>query len=284
MSRLAQSDWPAPAKLNLFLHVTGRRADGYHTLQTVFQFLDYGDTLRFRVRPDAQVGLTDPLPSVPPEQDLCVRAAKLLQTETGTRLGAEISVIKRLPMGGGLGGGSSDAATTLLALSTLWGLGLDLDRLAALGLKLGADVPVFVHGRACWAEGIGEATTPIDLPEPWYLVIVPPPPVSTARVFAALELTACSPPITIRDFHGGQGQNDLAPVTRRLYPEVAKALDWLGGFGPARMTGSGGCVFLALPDAAQAEQLARICPAELGQTIVARGCNRHPLHRLLSKE
>ena len=276
--------WPAPAKLNLFLHVTGRRADGYHTLQTVFQFLNYGDELRFTVRDDGVIRALHHLPDVAAEQDLTVRAARLLQENTGSSTGADIELTKRLPIAGGLGGGSSDAATTLVALNHLWKLGLSIGELAALGLRLGADVPVFVHGRAAWAEGVGERLTPVDLPEPWYLVIAPHCRVSTGEIFAAPDLTRDAKPITIRDFLAGQGGNDCeAPVSRR-YPEVAEALDWLSSHAPARMTGTGGCVFAAFPDepAARraAQQFAEQRP-DSGQTLVAQGLNLSPLHSLI---
>ncbi len=268
--------WPAPAKLNLFLHVVGRRADGYHLLQTVFQFLDYADTLRFEVTDDARIVRATDLAGVPPERDLTVRAARLLQQHCATRHGAVIHLDKRIPSGGGLGGGSSDAATTLLALNALWGVGLPRTELAALGLALGADIPVFVHGHAAWAEGVGEVLTPIELPEPWYLVLAPPVHVATAGVFADAELTRHTPVITIRDFFAGHARNDLEPVVRRRYPEVGRALDWLGQFGRARMTGSGGCVFLAVPDEAAGRRILAQAPAPL-TGFVARGLNRHPL-------
>jgi len=275
------ASWPAPAKLNLFLHVTGRRPDGYHTLQTLFQFLDVGDDLRFDITRDGRIARANLLPGVPEERDLCVRAARLLQSASGTTLGAAIHLNKRLPLGGGLGGGSSDAATTLLALNELWGCGLAPKALAALGLKLGADVPVFVHGHAAWAEGVGEVLTPAEPPERWVVVLVPAVSVSTAQVFAAfdreLDLTPYSPAITIRDFHAGRGRNDLEPVVRRLYPEVDKVLKWLGNFGDARMTGSGACVFLPVADEASGRAILAQCPAALAGGFVARGRNVHPL-------
>jgi 4-diphosphocytidyl-2-C-methyl-D-erythritol kinase len=270
--------WPAPAKLNLFLHVVGRRADGYHLLQTVFQFLDYGDELRFEVTPDSRIGRAAELPGIPEEADLTVRAARLLQEATGSRRGAVIHLRKRIPAGGGLGGGSSDAATTLIALNRLWGLDLPVTDLAVLGLRLGADVPVFVRGRAAWAEGVGEILTPIELPQPWYVVLAPPVQVATAGIFADPHLTRDTPPITIRAFLTGQGQNDLEPVVRRRYPEVDQALRWLGGFGPARMTGSGSCVFLAVANRDDAERILAQTSAPL-TGFVARGMNRHPIYK-----
>ncbi len=276
--------WPAPAKLNLFLHITGRRADGYHELQTVFQFLDYGDELRFTVRDDGVIRALHHLPGVTSDQDLTVRAARLLQESTGNSLGADIELTKRLPIGGGLGGGSSDAATTLVALNHLWKLKLSVDELAKLGLKLGADVPVFVHGQAAWAEGVGERLTPVDLPEPWYVVIAPPCRVSTGEIFAAADLTRDAKPITIRDFLAGQGGNDCEALVSRRYPEVAQALQWLAGHAPARMTGTGGCVFAAFPDEPAARRAAQQFTEQRpdsGQALIAQGLNLSPLHSLI---
>ena len=275
------ASWPAPAKLNLFLHVTGRRPDGYHTLQTLFQFLDVGDELRFDVTGDGRIARANLLPGVPEESDLCVRAARLLQAASGTTHGAVIHLDKRLPLGGGLGGGSSDAATTLLALNELWGCNLASEALAALGLKLGADVPVFVRGHAAWAEGVGEILTPAEPPERWVVVLVPAVSVSTAQAFAAfdreLDLTPYSPAITIRDFHAGRGRNDLEPVVRRLYPEVDNALKWLGNFGDARMTGSGACVFLPVADESTGQTILAQCPPALAGGFVTHSRNVHPL-------
>ena len=269
--------WPAPAKLNLFLRVTGRRADGYHTLQTVFQFLDYGDELEFIVTGDGPITRATPLRGVAEEKDLSVRAARLLKSRAAVTRGAQIHVTKRIPPGGGLGGGSSDAATTLLALNELWDLRLTLPDLAALGLELGADVPVFIHGHAAWAEGIGEILTPVEPEEAWYLVVVPPVHVSTARVFADPELTRYSPPLTIRDFHEGHGlRNDLEPLVRSRYPEVDRAMRLLAEFGEPRMSGSGGCVFLKVTDMERGRQILERIPKPLSG-FVARGMNRHPL-------
>ncbi|MFZ5620263.1 MAG: 4-(cytidine 5'-diphospho)-2-C-methyl-D-erythritol kinase [Pseudomonadota bacterium] len=272
--------WPAPAKLNLFLHVTGRRPDGYHTLQTVFQFLDIADGIGLRVEPGGGVQLATPLPGVPAERDLTVRAARLLQAEAGTGLGATITVDKRLPLGGGLGGGSSDAATVLVVLNRLWDIGFSIDRLAELGLRLGADVPVFVRGQAAWAEGVGERLTPVTLPEPWYLVVVPDVTVSTAEIFSAPELTRQTPPITIADFLSGAGGNDCEPVVRRRHPEVGRALDWLNRFAPARLTGTGACVFAPFADRDIAQQALAQLPAGW-RALIARGRNRSPLHEAL---
>ena len=270
--------WPAPAKLNLFLHVTGRRADGYHTLQTLFQFLDRADRLRFEITQDGHVTRVTPLPGVAEDADLSVRAARLLQQASGCPLGARIFLDKRLPMGGGLGGGSSDAATTLLALNHLWGTHQSLAQLATLGLGLGADVPVFLHGHAAWAEGVGEQLTPVDLPEPWYVVLAPPVQVSTAMVFQSPELTRSTPAITIRDFHAGRGRNDLEPVVCGMFPEVANTLKWLNKFGHARMSGSGACVFLAVESAARGREILALCPETLARGFVAQGVNTHPIH------
>ncbi len=272
---------PAPAKLNLFLHVTGRRADGYHTLQTLFQLLDHGDTLHFTARDDGVIALTPELPDVPAEQNLIVRAAKLLQRFSGCRLGADLHLQKRLPMGGGIGGGSSDAATTLLGLNALWQLALSIDTLAELGLQLGADVPVFVRGRSAWAEGVGEALTPVDLPARNYLILVPPCSVSTAAIFSSEALTRHTSAITIAAFREQGGRNDCEPVVRSLHPEVAFALDWLSRFAPSRMTGTGACVFAAFDDRATAESVLAQKPAGY-DGFVATGVNHSPLHRALN--
>jgi 4-diphosphocytidyl-2-C-methyl-D-erythritol kinase len=269
--------WLAPAKLNLFLHITGRRADGYHTLQTVFQFLDYGDDLEFSATDNGRIVLLTPLSGVPENNNLAVRAAELLKSASGTRQGTVIRIKKLLPLGGGLGGGSSNAATTLLALNLLWGAKLTVTELASLGLELGADVPVFVHGHAAWAEGIGEILTPLEPEETWYLVVVPPVHVSTAKVFSNSELTHYSQAITIRDFQEGRGRrNDLEPIVRRIYPEVNRALSLLEEFGEPRLSGSGGCVFLELKEAEQGQRILQSIPKPF-TGFVARGMNRHPL-------
>jgi 4-diphosphocytidyl-2-C-methyl-D-erythritol kinase len=274
--------WPAPAKLNLMLRITGRRADGYHELQSVFQFVDYGDDVHLASRTDGRIIPQHVLPGVPVERDLVVRAARLLQAETGCASGADIRVDKRLPMGGGLGGGSSDAATVLVGLNHLWGCGLDEEALAALGLQLGADVPVFVRGHAAWAEGVGERLSPVNLPEPWYLVIKPPCEVATAEIFQAPELTRNSPLSTIRAFLAGLTTNDCLPVVEKRYPEVAAARAWLGQFGEARLTGTGSCIFAAFEDQARAQTALSAMPAGY-QGFVARGLNRSPLLERLSK-
>lgn len=265
------SFWFAPAKLNLMLRITGQRADGYHTLQTVFQFLEYGDRLGFRRRADGQILRLNPLTEINLEQDLTVRAARLLQEESKSPHGVEIFLEKNLPIGGGLGGGSSDAATVLLALNQLWEIGLSEDALAALGLRLGADVPVFVRGRAAWAEGIGEILTPIELPELWYLVINPGCQVATREIFRAPELPRNSAPLTIAEFNAGADNNDCTAVVRRRYPEVGAALDWIGE--KWRLTGTGACVYAPFPDEATARLRLAQLPRQW-QGFVAHGCNR----------
>ncbi|WP_437270457.1 4-(cytidine 5'-diphospho)-2-C-methyl-D-erythritol kinase [Stutzerimonas balearica] len=273
---------PAPAKLNLMLHVLGRREDGYHELQTLFQFLDHGDELTFARREDGQIRLLSDLPGVDHESNLIVRAARLLQQQGDDVPGADITLVKRLPMGGGIGGGSSDAATTLLGLNRLWNLGLDLDRLAQLGLSLGADVPVFVRGHAAFAEGVGERLQPVELPEPWYLVAVPQVSVSTAEIFSDPELTRNTPPITVRSLLAGGGHNDCQPVVEKRYPQVRNALSLLNKFVPARMTGTGACVFGSFPNEGEADKVRRQLPATL-PSFVARGSNVSMLHRMLDR-
>lgn len=272
----------SPAKLNLFLLVTGRRADGYHTLQTLFQLLDYGDTLQFE-ESDALM-LQPDLPGVASADNLIIRAARLLQQHTGCRRGAAISIEKRLPMGGGIGGGSSNAATTLLALNRLWDLQLPLDELAALGLQLGADVPVFVQGNTAWAEGVGEHLQPVELSPRNYLILVPPCSVSTAQIFSDSALTRNSSAITIAAFLRGGGRNDCEPVTKKLYPEVHLALTELSRFAPAQMTGTGACVFASFNERSAAEsvlqQVLQQLPTDF-RGFVAGGLNRSPVHTAL---
>ena len=268
--------FPAPAKLNLFLHVVGRRQDGYHLLQTAFRFIDYGDELSFNVRADGAIRRITPMEGVSPGQDLSVRAAQALQRETGCPEGADIGIIKRLPMGGGLGGGSSDAATTLIALNRLWRTGVTRDRLQQLALTLGADVPVFVFGKNAFAEGIGERLQALPLPPAWYLILVPELAVSTTEIFSAAELTRNTNAITIAAFSVGQGHNDLEPVVCRRYPQVARHLEWLHRYGDARMTGSGACVFCAFDSEDEARKVLSELPADM-RGFVARGLDRHPL-------
>jgi 4-diphosphocytidyl-2-C-methyl-D-erythritol kinase len=273
---------PAPAKLNLFLHVVGRRADGYHLLQTLFRFIDLNDTLRFTLREDGEVRRLNVLDGVPAEQDLCVRAAKLLQHETGCKLGVDIELDKRIPMGGGLGGGSSDAATTLLALNRLWELNLSRERLMQLGLTLGADVPVFVFGENAFAEGVGECLQAYALPEAWYVVLSPSVHVPTARIFTHSELTRNTISITIRALPTGDGfktglfGNDLQPVTCMLYPEIEQHLAWLGQYAPALMTGSGACVFAEFATEEEAKVVLGKLPENM-RGFIARGLQQHPL-------
>ena len=279
-----ETQWPAPAKLNLFLHVTGRRPDGYHELQTLFQLIDLCDTVSLSVTDDGRIERPAGPAGVDPDSDLTVRAAKALQAATGCRSGASIRIAKRIPMGGGLGGGSSDAATVLLALNHLWGCGLPIDELARLGLPLGADVPVFVRGSSAWAEGVGEQLVPVELPERWYVVIHPGVAVPTRDVFQSPELTRNTPVITIRAFFGLEGssgsRNDCEPVVRARYPEVADALSWLGNFAPARLTGTGSCIFAAFGSAIEAERVAARAP-DRWRAFVARGLNVSPVHGLL---
>jgi len=271
------SYYPAPAKLNLFLHVTGRRADGYHFLQTVFRFVDYGDEVGFCVRQDGEITRVGVAGGIAEEEDLTLRAARLLRLKTGSRLGVDIDLIKRLPVGGGLGGGSSDAATTLIVLNRLWATGLSAQRLQTLALQLGADVPVFVFGRTAFAEGIGERLQAFHADPAWYLVVVPQVAVSTAEIFAAPELTRNTKAIKIAAVSISGGRNDLAPVACKRYPEIARCLQWLGQFGKAAMSGSGASVFVAF----DSELLARSALGELPPGMdgfVARGLDRHPLY------
>lgn len=278
-------DYAAPAKLNLFLHVVGRRADGYHLLQTAFRFLDFGDTLRFRMREDGAIHRVHTLPDVSAENDLTVRAALALQKAAGTTLGADIELEKRLPTGGGVGGGSSDAATTLLVLNYLWKTGMGRRALMGLGLGLGADVPVFIYGLSSFAEGVGERLQPVDLTPAWYLVLTPAASVSTREIFASPELTRNTKPIKLAAFSRGPAQfkdchNDLEPVTTKRYPEVAHCLAWLRRFVEARMTGSGACVFGSFDSEAAARDVLDQLPPGI-QGFVAAGCDRHPLYDLV---
>jgi len=268
--------WPAPAKINLFLHVVGRRADGYHLLQTVFRFLDYGDELRFAPRDDGRIVLATPLPGVPSEADLTVRAADLLRQRIGTNAGVAIHLTKRLPLGGGLGGGSSDAATTLMALNRLWGGGLSSSELQDLGLRLGADVPVFIHGHSCFAEGVGERFTDVVLPSAWYLVTIPPIAVPTTEIFKAADLRRDTTAIAPDQWRPGDGHNDLEPVACRLYPDVSRHLQWLRARGAARMSGSGACCFAEFATEAEARRACADLPAEM-VGLVARGLDSHPI-------
>ena len=276
---------PSPAKLNLFLHITGRRDDGYHELQTLFQFLDYGDTLTFHHRSDGAIHLEPGLEGVPEHLNLVVRAARSLQEKTGAALGADITLDKRLPMGGGLGGGSSNAATTLVGLNRLWQTGLSEDQLAELGLALGADVPVFVRGHAALGEGVGEKLTPVNPPEDWFVVLKPEVAISTAEIFSAPGLTRNTPRITIAPAFEGDAsgyRNDCEDVVKQLYPEVKSSLDWLSKFGPARLTGTGACIFGRFPTEAEARNVWAEKPTGI-TGFVARGVNISPLHKKLTE-
>jgi 4-diphosphocytidyl-2-C-methyl-D-erythritol kinase len=269
-------DWPAPAKINLFLHVVGRRADGYHLLQTVFRFLDFGDTIRCEPRSDGRILTATPLPGVPPEADLTVRAAIALRAATGATAGVTLHVVKRLPMGGGLGGGSSDAATTLIALNRLWQTGLDPAELQRIGLALGADVPIFVHGHTAFAEGVGERFTDLLLAPAWYLLLVPDVAVPTAEIFRSPHLRRDTPAIDAGDWTPGFGHNDLEAVACALYPEVRRHLDWLRRYGDARMSGSGACCFVEFDQESAARAALAALPADMSG-FVAAGQDRHPL-------
>jgi len=292
--KTALNNCPAPAKLNLFLHVNGRRADGYHLLQTVFQLIDHGDTLHYTLRDDTALRRTTDLPGVPEESDLIIRAAKLLQAEVLRRTGAlprgvDVAIEKRLPMGGGVGGGSSDAATTLMALNKLWNAGLSKQELMDLGLPLGADIPFFIFGETAFAEGVGEAMRPVAAPDCWYVVIEPGVAVPTAAIFCSEHLTRDTPAVIITDFSShleksngltGFGKNDLQQVATKLFPPVAEAIEWLGAYGDARMTGSGACVFGAVATEAEADAVLEKVP-EKWKAWKARALKHHPIIALL---
>lgn len=280
---MSTKPWPAPAKINLFLHITGRRADGYHLLQSVFQFVDCCDQLEFEVRDDGVIRRQTEIEGVVEADDLTVRAARSLQQLAGTPLGADIRINKRLPMGGGLGGGSSDAATTLVALNQLWCVGLSPHQLAELGLKLGADVPVFVQGQAAWAEGVGENLQPIELDEPWFVVLIPSCHVSTAEIFAVPELTRDAQSLKMSAFLAGQGINVCEAVVRKRYPDVDKALNWLSQYSQARMSGTGACVFAPFANEADAYRVMQQLPGQW-RGFVAKGLNRSPLLDRLALE
>lgn len=275
----AAAEFAAPAKLNLMLLVTGRRADGYHLLQTVFRFIDFGDVLRIAVREDGRIVRANEIAGLAAEDDLTVRAARLLQQASGTVLGADIALEKCLPMGGGLGGGSSDAASVLIVLNRLWKLDWPRERLQALALQLGADVPVFVFGESALATGVGEQFTPLKLPPAWYVVLLPPVGVATARIFQDPDLIRNSIPLTIPPFSFAAGRNDLEAVVCRHYPEVAQHLAWLRQFGNARMTGSGACVFAEFGDESAAREVFGRLPQTM-RGVVARGLDRHPLQAM----
>jgi 4-diphosphocytidyl-2-C-methyl-D-erythritol kinase len=271
----------APAKINLFLHITGRRADGYHTLQSVFQLLDFYDTIYIKATQNGVIKRTNEIKNVPEGQDLCALAAHALKRETGCDLGCEYYIEKHIPMGGGLGGGSSDAATVLLALNKLWNLNLSREALIKIGLSLGADVPIFIFGQNAWAEGIGEDLMPIDLAQQFYVVLTPQAHVSTAQVFANSGLTKDTKPLKIADFSNGANseifRNDLEKVVCKEFPAVASTLKWLSQFGQARMSGSGASVFVAVNSLAKANEILAQKPADV-RGFVAKGLNKHPLY------
>jgi len=277
---MSKDQWPAPAKLNLFLHIIGRREDGYHQLQTVFQLLEFGDELTFSLRNDAVISLAGNYAEINPEQDLIYRAALLLQQHSAIKLGVDINIVKRIPLGGGLGGGSSDAATTLVALNQLWGTDLSTATLAQLGLRLGADVPVFIQGFSAWGEGIGEKLTPITLPEQWFLVIHPGCHVPTVRIFNTPDLTRNTSPITIRHFLDGAGHNDCKKVVFREYPEVARAAAWLDQWTEAKLTGTGACIFGQFATQLAAQEVLTKLPKSW-QGFVSKGKNVSPLRAKL---
>ena len=273
----------APAKINLFLHITGQRADGYHTLQSVFQLLDFHDNIHLKSTKNGEIKRTTEISGVPESQDLCGRAALALQNATGCKLGCEYAVEKNIPMGGGLGGGSSDAATVLLALNQLWQLNISREKLMHIGLKLGADVPIFIFGQNAWAEGVGEILTPIELPEQYYVVLTPSVHVSTAQVFANSTLTKDTKPLKIADFSNGvnsnQFRNDLEKVVIKEFPAVASTIKWLNQFGQARMSGSGASVFVAVDSQSEAKEILAQKPANTSG-IVAKSLKKHPLFEL----
>lgn len=271
---------PSPAKINLFLHVVGRRPDGYHSLQTVFQFVDLCDTFHFKLRTDDRICLHSNLKNVPMHENLIFRAAALLQQKTKTCLGIDVSVQKNIPIGGGLGGGSSNAATTLLALNTLWKLRLTTEQLQELAVQLGADVPIFIHGRAAFAEGIGEQFQSINPREYWYLILIPACEVATAKIFSDPQLTRNTPAITIAEFFERGGHNDCELIAKKHYPEIEKALNWLNQYAPAKMTGTGSCVFAAFDEKTAAQEVAGQVPSEFN-SVVVKGLNNSPVYKVL---
>ncbi|MCL4104230.1 UNVERIFIED_CONTAM: hypothetical protein GTU68_035092 [Idotea baltica] len=282
MKKLSVLNLPSPAKLNLFLHITGRRPDGYHNLQTVFQLLDWGDTLRFENNRDGKIKVTMGNLEIPDQQNLIVLAAQeLLKYRKDPNLGVSISVDKQIPTGGGLGGGSSNAATTLLALNQLWGLALSPAVLVTIGAKLGADVPVFVAGHSAWAQGIGEDLTPLELPTAWFLVVKPPVHVSTAKIFSHEQLTRDTSPITLAAFFEGSSRNDCQPIVEYLHPEVTKVLNWLNNFGEAKLTGTGACAFASFATQAEAVAANQQLPAQW-KGYIAKGLNESPVISALS--
>ena len=270
--------WPAPAKLNLFLHITGRRNDGYHLLQTVFQFVEFGDSLYFEPRDDGEIVLETALDDVIHDDNIIVKAAKALQIHDAKKSGVNIRLEKRIPMGGGLGGGSSDAATTLLALNKLWNINLDKQSLMSIGIGLGADVPVFIFGESAWAEGVGEQLEVVSPPENWFLIIFPSININTGAIFSSSELTRDKLPIKIRDFLNGATENVCEPVVSKLYPEVKNALGWLNQFAKARLTGTGACIFASFESEQEAHTVASQVP-EKWHKYVAKGSNKTQIEK-----
>ena len=271
---------PAPAKVNLFLHITGRRQDGYHDLETLFQLLDFGDQLDFEILPSQEIKLSSNIDGVDSDDNLVVKAARSLQAKTGCTLGANIALKKVLPLGGGIGGGSSDAATTLLALNHLWDLQLSEDTLAEIGLELGADVPVFTRGNTAFAKGVGENLSPVEIPERWFLVVTPQVLVSTGKIFSHPQLTRDSAPIKIPPLAVEAGQNDCQAVVEMLYPEVAETRNWMQQYAPALMTGTGASLFSIFDNESKAIEVAQQIP-NAWNYFVARGVNRSPAHEIL---
>jgi 4-diphosphocytidyl-2-C-methyl-D-erythritol kinase len=273
---------PAPAKINHFLHICGRRDDGYHNLQTLFQFLDYSDELTFTPRNDSNIHISPPIENLAVQDNLIYKAAKALQQATNCTLGADIHLLKRLPMGGGIGGGSSNAATALLGLNALWQLKLPLAQLQEIGAKLGADIPIFIHGHTAWAEGIGDKLSNVEMPEKWYVVLTPATHVSTATIFSHKDLTRDSQAITLAAFLEQGGRNDCQELVKKLHPEVEIALDFLNNHAPSRMTGTGACVFASFEDKTKAEEVLRDLPDSM-TGFIARSVNESPLHKSLKK-
>lgn len=280
---MTSSGWPAPAKLNLFLHIIGKRVDGFHLLQTVFQFIELADKIDFTITESGLIKRNKYSSVVDESNDLIIKAANKIKEISGSKLGVDICVEKNIPVGAGLGGGSSDAATTLVALNELWNVGLPAEELTKIGLSLGADIPFFIHGSAAWAEGIGDELTPIDLNECFYLVIYPDCSVSTKSIFAASDLTRSTPRITIRDFHEGRVKNDCESCVRSRYSTVAEALDWLGKYADSKLTGTGACLFAKFADEKKANQVKSELPKRW-QGFVVKGINKSPLLEKLANE
>lgn len=280
---MRSSGWPAPAKLNLFLHIIGKRTDGYHLLQTVFQFIELADKIDFTITESGLIKRSKHSSVVDENNDLVIKAANKIKEISGSKLGVDISIEKNIPIGAGLGGGSSDAATTLVALNELWHVGLSVEELTKIGLSLGADIPFFIHGGAAWAEGVGEELTLVDLNECFYLVIYPDCSISTKSVFAASDLTRNTPRITIRDFQEGRVKNDCESYVRNHYSNVAEALDWLGNYAVSKLTGTGACVFAEFIDKKKANEVKSKLPKKW-QGFVVKGINKSPLLEKLANE